>query len=64
MSLVADIFDRYLIDGAINGIAWLSKKSGEILRRGQTGYVQTYVGVILLGACLLILFLIIFGGGS
>lgn len=63
MSLVADIFDRYVIDGAINGIAWLSRKSSDVLRRGQTGYVQTYIAVILLGACLLIVFLMLFGGG-
>jgi len=63
LSLVADIFDRYVIDGAINGIAWISSKTGEILRRGQTGYVQNYVAIILLGASLLIIFLILFGGG-
>jgi len=61
MSLVADIFDRYVIDGAVNGFAWLSRKSGEVMRRAQTGYVQNYVLVIVLGACLLLIFLIFTG---
>jgi len=61
MSLVADIFDRYVIDGAVNGFAWLSRKSGEVMRRVQTGYVQNYVLVIVLGACLLLIFLIFTG---
>jgi proton-translocating NADH-quinone oxidoreductase chain L len=61
MSLVADIFDRYVIDGAVNGFAWLSRKTGEVMRRAQTGYVQNYVLVIVLGACLLLMFLIFTG---
>jgi len=63
MSLIADKFDKYVIDGAVNGISWVSQKTGDVLRRGQTGHVQNYVAVILLGACLLIIFLILFGGG-
>jgi NADH-quinone oxidoreductase subunit L len=61
MSLVADIFDRCVIDGAVNGFAWLSRKSGEVMRRAQTGYVQNYILVIVLGACLLLIFLIFTG---
>ncbi len=61
MSLVADILDRTVIDGVVNGFAWLSRKSGEVMRRAQTGYVQNYVLVIVLGACLLLMFLIFTG---
>ena len=36
-------FDRDVIDGAVNGIAALFKAGGAVLRRLQTGYVQSYV---------------------
>jgi proton-translocating NADH-quinone oxidoreductase chain L len=62
ISLVADIFDRYVIDGIVNGIAYVSKKSGSILRVAQTGHVQNYVMIILGGAILLLLFLMVMGG--
>ncbi|HDP96633.1 MAG TPA: NADH-quinone oxidoreductase subunit L [Euryarchaeota archaeon] len=64
ISLVADIFDRYVIDGAINGMAWLSSKSGAFIRRSQTGQVQNYVAAIVIGGCLLLLFLIVFEWGE
>jgi len=64
ISRVADLFDIYVIDGAVNGFAWLSRKSGAVLRRGQTGYVQNYVSIIVLGACLLLIFIILFEWGG
>jgi len=36
-------FDRDIIDGAVNGIAALFRSGGAVLRRLQTGYVQSYV---------------------
>lgn len=36
-------FDREVVDGAVNGIAVLFKSGGAVLRRLQTGYVQSYV---------------------
>jgi len=62
MSLVADIFDRYVIDGVVNGIAKASKVAGSVLRWGQTGQVQNYVMVIVGGAILLLIFLVFTGG--
>jgi len=65
-SVLVDLFDIYVIDGAINGAAWISRKSGAVMRRAQTGFVQNYIAVILLGTCLLIIFMIItaeWGGG-
>jgi len=47
--------ERYIIIGiAVNGIAWLTRGLGLILRRAQTGKVQTYALAFLLGVvCLL-----------
>ncbi|MFZ3372794.1 MAG: NADH-quinone oxidoreductase subunit L, partial [Desulfitobacteriaceae bacterium] len=35
-------FDIYIIDGIINGIGLITRSSGSILRRTQTGQLQTY----------------------
>ncbi|UCE92107.1 MAG: NADH-quinone oxidoreductase subunit L [Methanobacteriota archaeon] len=58
LSLVADAFDRYVIDGMVNGFAFLGTKSGEILRRAQSGNVQRYASLIVVGLCLLLIFML------
>jgi NADH-quinone oxidoreductase subunit L len=45
-------FDRRVVDGAMNGIAWLIGRGGAGLRRTCTGQAQSYAAV-LLGAILL-----------
>ena len=62
MARVADIFDIKIIDGAVNGIARVSNKTGSVIRKVQTGQVQTYVAVVVIGAIMLLLFLLMFGG--
>ncbi len=52
-----DIFDRKGIDGIVNSISLRTVRGGWALRRGETGQVQTYAAVIILGAAL-ILFLV------
>jgi NADH-quinone oxidoreductase subunit L len=44
--------DAVMIDGAVNGVGALIRRSGGGLRRMQTGYVRTYAGWILLGGVL------------
>ena len=45
--------DRYVVDGAVNGVARLVVAGGRRLRRAQTGRVNTYVLVVVLGVLLL-----------
>lgn len=52
-------FDVYIIDGAVNGAGWIAMALGKVLRRTQTGQVQTYAMVIFLGAVILIFWKII-----
>ncbi len=52
-----DIFDRKGIDGIVNSISLRTVRGGWTLRRGETGQVQTYAAVIILGTAL-ILFLV------
>ena len=36
------LFDKYVIDGAVNGIGWLTGQSAQQLRKVQTGFVGNY----------------------
>ncbi len=42
-------FDLYVIDGLVNGVAWLTQLFGRVGRRAQSGYVQQYALMILIG---------------
>ena len=42
--------DKYVVDGAVNGIASLTWNSGKQLRRLQTGHIQSYLFGALGGA--------------
>ena len=58
LTLVADAFDRYVIDGMVNGFAFLGARSGNVIRRAQTGNVQRYASLIVVGLCLLLIFML------
>ncbi len=42
-------FDRYVVDGMVNGTAYLSGFFGLLLRKFQSGRVQTYIIFVLMG---------------
>ncbi|HZA39236.1 MAG TPA: NADH-quinone oxidoreductase subunit L [Actinomycetota bacterium] len=46
---LTDIFDVRVIDGFVNGTAWVVAKSSEGLRHVQTGYVRSYAAAFLIG---------------
>ena len=50
----AALVDRYLVDGAVNGISALTLAGGRRLQRVQTGRINHYVLGIALGAGLLV----------
>ncbi len=47
-------FDRYVIDGLMNYIAWLSITAGQKLRKTQTGNVSDYVYVLAAGVVVVV----------
>jgi NADH-quinone oxidoreductase subunit L len=49
------IFDLRIVDGVVNGIAWLNKRISEGARRIQTGNVQSYAVLTLLGEIIVII---------
>lgn len=46
--------DRYAIDGAVNGLGWLSKWGGKILAWTETGYLRSYAGYMLGGVVIIV----------
>ena len=58
-SFLSGKFDNGVIDGIVNEIANLTQDSGKYLRKSQTGQIQTYIYVALLGAIVIIIVKII-----
>jgi NADH-quinone oxidoreductase subunit L len=54
----ATVIDPKVIDGGVNGVATLVRKSGALIRRSQTGYVRNYVLGIVLGTVLVLAFML------
>ena len=48
------IWDDRIIDGLVNGVAGFFKVCARIGRRVQTGYIQTYILLIIIGAVIII----------
>jgi NADH-quinone oxidoreductase subunit L len=55
-------FDQQVIDGAVNGTAKLVGSTGGELRKGQTGYVRAYAGIIGIGAVLVLAWFVVVRG--
>ena len=47
-AFVNDGFDRHVVDGMVNFTAFTVNTSGAVLKKLQTGKVQTYVVMVLL----------------
>jgi len=56
LSDVKEWFDSHIVDGMVNGTAYVTRGVGSGLRKVQTGQVQTYAFVIFFGLVLIILF--------
>jgi len=63
-SWLADVFDMKIIDGAVNGVAWLFREAAGGLRKVQTGLVRQYALGIALGSVLLLLWVLARAGVS
>jgi len=51
-------FDRTVVDGIVNGVGVVTGAVGEGVRRAQSGYVRTYALGIVVGAVLILAFII------
>lgn len=55
-------FDANVVDGAVNGVSRLVGGSGQVIRKGQTGNVRNYAGIIGAGVVLLLVWFVIVRG--
>jgi NADH-quinone oxidoreductase subunit L len=49
--------DNPIVDGAVNGVGWITQQAGEFMRATQTGNVQNY---LLVAAATVVLLLVLF----
>jgi NADH-quinone oxidoreductase subunit L len=50
-----ELFDTYIVDGAVNGVGYVVRGTGAGIRRVQTGQLQNYAFIIFFGIVLIIL---------
>jgi NADH-quinone oxidoreductase subunit L len=55
LSGIQNWFDKYIVDGAVNGTAFVTRISGDFLRKFQTGNVQNYILIITGGIVFILL---------
>lgn len=48
-AFLSDQFEKWIIEGALGGLAIVASKTGDLLRKGQTGFARVYAAVILCG---------------
>jgi NADH-quinone oxidoreductase subunit L len=56
---VTNWFDRYIIDGAVNGAGWIARTAGQGVRRWQTGYLRSYGLTIAAAVVVLLAFVLV-----
>jgi NADH-quinone oxidoreductase subunit L len=55
-------FDAKVVDGAVNGVGVVVKQTATGVRKGQTGYVRQYAGIIGIGVVLLLGWFVVIRG--
>jgi NADH-quinone oxidoreductase subunit L len=49
----SNLFDKYIVDGAVNGVADTARGGSTMFRRLQSGFVQNYAAVMGAGIVLM-----------
>ena len=57
-----DVLDRYVIDGVVNLMSWITISTGQVSRKIQTGAVQNYATAVIFGVSLLVILVKVLGG--
>jgi len=61
-SFTATVVESRVVDGAVNGVASLTRWSGERLRRVQSGYVRNYALGLIAGLVVLVAYVLVRAG--
>ncbi len=59
----AAAFDKYVVDAAVNGAATATRFAGDVFRRSETGQLQAYTSVFMVGVVVSAGALFLFAGG-
>jgi NADH-quinone oxidoreductase subunit L len=59
-SMLSGFFDKYVVDGLVNLIGWLTQAGSHAFRRLQTGLVSQYAMVVVAGMLVLVFFVVLF----
>jgi NADH-quinone oxidoreductase subunit L len=59
-----DVLDRYVIDGVVNLLSWITINAGQVSRKLQTGVVQNYATAVIFGVSMLMILVIMIRGGA
>ncbi|MFA7296480.1 MAG: NADH-quinone oxidoreductase subunit L [Dehalococcoidia bacterium] len=59
-----ELFDRYVVDGIVNGIGWAARMKGEVLRRTIVGQQQAYSSLLLAGVLVAVVVLFALSGAG
>ncbi len=51
---ICQVFDTYVVDGLVNGVAGGTMLAGRVIRKAETGRLQTYALVMFLGILIII----------
>ena len=62
LSQGAYLFDKYIIDGIVNGTGRFVRGLGGVTRRSESGFLQNY-GAVLFGGALLLMIAVFFAVG-
>jgi NADH-quinone oxidoreductase subunit L len=52
LAWLSHLFDKVAVDGLVNAVGWSAGEGSFLVRRGQTGLVQNYALLIVLGVCM------------
>jgi NADH-quinone oxidoreductase subunit L len=58
----AAAFDQYVVDGVVNGLASATRIAGDGLRRLESGQLQAYTSMSVLGVVIAIAAIFVFSG--
>ena len=58
-AFLSGFFDKYVVDGLVNLVAWVLEQGSRFFRRLQTGIVSQYALVIAVGMFVLVMFYVV-----
>jgi NADH-quinone oxidoreductase subunit L len=58
-SWASGLVDKYIVDGLVNFVGWILERSSFVFRRAQTGLIQNYALLMLVGVFVFVTYLLL-----